>query len=94
MANKEFKRNYATGKIKAKILSMTESQIRQLAEIWLPLYSAGVVDLRYILGKIPDIDVEEQISSQEESALKMFEKVKQQEKEQIEDVPLEEEVKV
>ena len=94
MANKEFKRNYATGKIKAKILSITESQIRQLAEIWLPLYSAGVVDLRYILGKIPDIDVEEQISSQEESALKMFEKVKQQEKEQIEDVPLEEEVKV
>jgi len=79
MANLNFKRGYETGKVKANILSVTESQIRQLAEVWLPLYVSGVVDLDYILGKIPDADPDDIKAGQEESALKMLESVKRQE---------------
>ena len=66
--------------MKANVLSFTEAQMTQLVNVWLPLYSAGVVDLKYILGKIPDADSEEIMKSQEESALKMLEGIKQQEK--------------
>lgn len=80
LANKHFKKGFEIGKVKANVLSFTEAQMTQLVNVWLPLYSAGVVDLKYILGKIPDADSEEIMKSQEESALKMLEGIKQQEK--------------
>jgi len=83
MANKYFKRGFNTGTVKASILSITENQIRMLAEVWLPLYTAGVIDLDYILGRIPDADVDKIKQSQEESALKMIESLKEKEKETI-----------
>jgi hypothetical protein len=87
MANVSFKRGYETGKVKANILSITEAQVNQLANVWLPLYVAGVVDLDYILSKIPDADKESILQSQNDSALKLLEGIKAQEKE----IPAEEE---
>ena len=88
MANTVYKRGYETGKVKAKILSFTEGQIQQLANVWLPLYSAGVVDLDYILSKIPDANADEIKAAQEASALKFMEGIKKQEQEEEE--PIEE----
>jgi hypothetical protein len=87
MANVSFKRGYETGKVKANILSITEAQVNQLVNVWLPLYVAGVVDLDYILSKIPDADKESILQSQNDSALKLLEGIKAQEKE----IPAEEE---
>jgi hypothetical protein len=87
MANIHFKRGYETGKVKANILSITEAQVNQLVNVWLPLYVAGVVDLDYILSKIPDADKESILQSQNDSALKLLEGIKAQEKE----IPAEEE---
>lgn len=81
MANDKFKFGFRTGIVKAKVNTITEAQIRQLVEIWLPLYTAGVVDLNYILSKIPDINIEEVKKAQEESSIKMLEALKRQEKE-------------
>jgi len=81
MANDKFKFGFRTGLVKAKINTITEAQIRQLVEIWLPLYTSGVVTLDYILSKVPDINIEEVKKSQEESSIKMLEALKRQEKE-------------
>lgn len=81
LANKYFKRGYKTGLVKANVLSFTESQMNQLVSVWLPLYTSGVVDLKYILSKIPDANSEEIMKTQEESALKMIDSLQQKESE-------------
>lgn len=86
MANVNLKRGYKTGTVKANILSITEAQVNQLSNVWLPLYVAGVIDLDYILSKIPDADKDSIKQSQMDSALKMLEGIKAQE----ETVPAEE----
>jgi hypothetical protein len=65
--------------VKAKIVEVTEAKMQELVNVWLPLYTANVVDLDYMLGKIPDIDPDRVKRSQEESAMRMLEKIKQQE---------------
>ena len=65
--------------VKAKILEVTEAKMQELVNVWLPLYNASVVDLDYMLSKIPDIDPERVKKSQEESAMKMLDRIKQQE---------------
>jgi hypothetical protein len=67
--------------VKAQILQVTEAKIRELVEVWLPIYNSGVVDLDYMLGKIPDADPEKIKKSQDENARKMLESIKNQEEE-------------
>lgn len=64
------------GKVKVEVLTLTEAQLRLLSEVWLPLYTAGVIDLDYFLGKIPDIDPEKVKSAQDEAAQRMLESIK------------------
>ncbi|MFA5350895.1 MAG: LAGLIDADG family homing endonuclease, partial [Candidatus Omnitrophota bacterium] len=52
--------------VKAKIVEVTEAKMQELVNVWLPLYTANVVDLDYMLGKIPDIDPDRVKRSQEE----------------------------
>lgn len=65
--------------VKVQILQVTEAKMQELSTVWLPLYNAGVVDIDFMLSKIPDIDPERVKKSQEESALRMFERIKAQE---------------
>jgi len=39
--------------------------MKELAEVWLPLYSGGVISLPTMLSKIPEIDPEEEMKANE-----------------------------
>jgi hypothetical protein len=78
MAN-AFNFGFQENTVKASILQVTEAKLQELASVWLPLYNANVVDLDYILSKIPDADPEKIKKANEESAIKMMESIKQQE---------------
>ena len=84
MANASHRLNLRTGIVKAQILAITEAKMRELSEIWLPLYTAGIVDLDYVLSKIPDADPEQIKKSQEENARKMLESIRATEEEEEE----------
>ncbi len=79
MANK-FQAGYKENTVKAQILQVTEAKLQELANVWLPLYNANVIDLDYMLSKIPDADPEKIKKANEESAVKMLEVIKNQEK--------------
>jgi len=66
--------------VKAQIPQVTEAKLQELANVWLPLYNAQVIDLDYMLSKIPDIDSNKVKKSLEDSAVKMLEKIQEQEK--------------
>lgn len=78
MSNK-FNTGYQENTVKAQMLQVTEAKIRELAEVWLPLFNANVVDLDYMLSKIPDADPDKIKKANEESALKMMKAIKEQE---------------
>lgn len=69
----------AKGKVKVEVLTLTEAQLRLLSEVWLPLYTAGVIDLDYFLGKIPDIDPVKVKEHQDEAAQRMLDSIKENE---------------
>jgi len=79
MAN-QFQTGYKENTVKASILQVTEAKLQELANVWLPLYNANVIDLDYMLSKIPDADPEKIKKANEDSAIKMMEAIKNQEK--------------
>lgn len=83
MYNETFNSNLEPNLVKAKILSITEAKIDELARVWLPLYTANVIDLDYFLSKIPDADAEEIKKNQDARATKMLEQIKASEKEEF-----------
>lgn len=87
MARDNFQTGYDPDKnaVKAQILDVTDTKIQELATVWLPLYNANVVDLDYMLGKIPDIDPDRIKKANEESAMRMFESIRSQEEQTEED---------
>ena len=74
------KTNLKTGAVKAEILMLTEAQLRLLSEVWLPLYTAGVIDLDYFLSKIPDADPDKIKTAQDEAAKRMLDQIRANEK--------------
>ena len=78
MAN-QFQNGFKENTVKASILQVTEAKIQELAQVWLPLYNANVIDLDYMLSKIPDADPEKIKKANEESAIKMMKAIKDQE---------------
>jgi len=68
-----------TGVVKAQIISFTAEQMNQLANIWLPLFQANVIDLDYMLSKIPDADPKKIKKSADEANQKMLQSIKDQE---------------
>jgi hypothetical protein len=78
-ANAELKQNLEPGKIKVEILQVSDAKIQELANIWLPLYTGGVIDLDYMLSKIPDIDPKKVKAYKAAEDAKMLESIKAQE---------------
>lgn len=78
-ANSSLRTNLQPGKVKAQILNITEAKVRELSEVWLPLYTAGVIDLDYMLSKIPDIDAAKAKQANQAEADRMLASVKAQE---------------
>lgn len=78
-----FNTGYKENTVKAQILQITEAKLQELANVWLPLYNANVIDLDYMLSKIPDADPEKIKKANEESAVKMLEAIKKQEASQL-----------
>jgi len=78
-ANAELKQNLEPGKIKVEILQVSDAKIQELANVWLPLYTGGVIDLDYMLAKIPDIDPKKVKAYKAAEDAKMLESIKAQE---------------
>jgi len=78
-ANVDFKFNLEPGKVKVEILQVSDAKIQELASVWLPLYTGNVIDLDYMLSKIPDIDPKKVKTALNEKQLKMVEDIKRQE---------------
>lgn len=84
MAADNFQKGFKEGQITVEIPQVTEAKIRELAEVWLPLYNSQVIDLDYILSKIPDADPDKIKKAQKENTIKMYDELKKFEKEQEE----------
>ncbi|MFA5456862.1 MAG: hypothetical protein WC261_04430 [Synergistaceae bacterium] len=58
MANLVFNMSFNPEAIGVEIPFVSEQKMKQIVEIWLPLYTARAIDLDTLLSKIPDVDVE------------------------------------
>jgi hypothetical protein len=72
-------KNFTPGQVKAEILQVSDAKIQELASVWLPLYTGGVIDLDYMLSKIPDIEPSKVKKSLDDAQLKMVADIKAQE---------------
>ncbi len=71
--------NYRPGVVKVEILQVSDAKIQELTNVWLPLYTANVIDLDYMLSKIPDADPEKMKKSLDANAEKMLRQIKDSE---------------
>jgi hypothetical protein len=71
--------NYRPGVVKVEILQVSDAKIQELSTVWLPLYTANVIDLDYMLSKIPDADPEKMKKSLDDNAQKMLDQIKESE---------------
>lgn len=78
---KKANKNFKPGQVKAELLQVSDAKIQELTSVWLPLYTGGVIDLNYMLSKIPDIDPVKVKKALEAAQLKMVEDIKAQEEE-------------
>jgi hypothetical protein len=58
MANNKFKTNLKLGTVSCDIPQITAAKLKELVEVWLPLFNSNVIDLDYMLSMIPDADPE------------------------------------
>lgn len=72
-------------RVRGQILNITEAKIKELVEIWMPLYQAKIVDLDYVLRKIPDADPETMKAAiqkaQTQEAVQLIEEIRRRERE-------------
>lgn len=85
MANKEFQNNYKADAIGIEIPFVTTEKMKELAEVWLPMYSAGAISHDFFLSKIPGLDIEEEKNRNSESPLLSSLKKKEEEEEEEEE---------
>jgi len=78
-SNAVLKTNLEPGKVRAEILQVSDAKIQELTNVWLPLYTGGVIDIDYMLSKIPDIDPKKVKAAKAEEEAKMLESIKAQE---------------
>ena len=64
VANEAFNQSYVPGIINVSIPFVTSEKMKELSDVWLPLYSAGVIGRDTILEKIPGIDIERERESE------------------------------
>jgi hypothetical protein len=78
-ANTDLKTNLKPGLIKVEILQVSDAKIQELTNVWLPLYSASVIDLDYLLNKIPDINPKKVKDEKKAKDEEMLASIKRQE---------------
>lgn len=61
MQNAFFQAGLDEDAVGADIPFITAEKMRELVEIWLPMYTAGTLSLETFLSKVPEIDAEEEI---------------------------------
>ena len=71
--------NYKTGVIKVEILQVSAAKIQELVEVWLPLFTAQVIDLDYMLARIPDADPRAMRKRLDEVGTRMLQQIKESE---------------
>ena len=59
MSNVEFGTNFVTDAISCSIPNVTANKLKELAEVWLPLYVQDAISLEYFISKIPGTTPEE-----------------------------------
>ena len=79
MSNETFKTNFTVGVVSCDIPQITAAKLKELTEVWLPLYQANVVDIDYMLSMIPDADPERIKEAALEEAKRTLEIIKAQE---------------
>lgn len=79
MSNEVFGTTFNPDSVSCDIPQVTAEKLRELVDVWLPLLRENVIDLDYILGKIPDADVERIKASAEAEAQKQLDILKAQE---------------
>jgi len=63
------------GKVKATVAAVTEAKMRELVDVWLPLYRENVIDLDFFLSKIPDVNPEKVKQAQREAAQRIVDEM-------------------
>ena len=59
MANENFQAGFNVDSIVADVPFVSADKMKQLVEVWLPLYEGSVIDLDTIISRIPEIDTDE-----------------------------------
>lgn len=80
MSNEQFGTTFTLGVVSCDIPQITAEKLKALADVWLPLYTAGVVDLDYMLSMIPDADPARIKAAAQAEAQKQLDALKMQEK--------------
>ena len=58
MANKTMKKNFDTDAIKTEIPHVTAEKLKEIIDVWLPLFESSVIDHDTMLQKIPQVDAQ------------------------------------
>lgn len=75
MANDKLQKDFDVDSIEVELPYVTDAKIKEIVETWLPLYLEDVIDLDYLLSKIPDIDAQK-IKNQKENNTPAKDKLK------------------
>lgn len=76
-ANDKYGTSFRTDVVSCSIPQVTAEKLKELVDTWLPLYNSNVIDLDYILAKIPDADVERIKGAAEAAAKREMDMLKQ-----------------
>lgn len=79
MSNDAFQTGYDVEVIGVEAPYITEAKLKELTEVWLPLYLEDVITLQYLLSKIPDINPEDVENEQNKKAKELLESIKRKE---------------
>jgi hypothetical protein len=76
MANDKFNLGLDPEIVEIVLPPVSSEKTQELTTVWLPLYEAGVLSLKAMLSKIPDIDVESEFKSAQDATLEKLEQLK------------------
>jgi hypothetical protein len=79
ISNQSFKTTFKEESVSCDIPQITAEKIKALAEVWLPLFQANVVDLDYMLSMVPNADPKRIKENADKEAQKVLDSMKMQE---------------
>jgi hypothetical protein len=75
MANKYFNKGFNPEIVKASLPYMSESKLRELIDVWLPLHQSSIIDDETILNKIPGVDIERILDNKRKESVKLIQEL-------------------